>query len=117
MEQIRALQEQSLGLRAEEERQNTELLHLGRLERGLRAAENRKKREAVARAEERCEILRAAADAAKAQAAGLPPQEILRDWQREWAELQAERRAVPVAAAAVPELPVIPSVYAGKTAE
>ena len=115
--QIHALQEQSMGLRAEEERQNAELLHLSRLERGLRAAENRKKREAVARAEERSEVLREAADAAREQAAGLPPEEMLRDWQREWAELQAERRAVPVAAAAEPEPPVIPSAFAGKSAE
>lgn len=117
LNQIHILQEQSLGLRAEEERQNAELLRLGRLERGLRAAENRKKREAVARAEERCEILREAADAAKAQAAGLPSGETLRNWQQEWAALQTERRAVPVAAAVEPEPPVIPSVYAGKTAE
>ena len=115
--QIHALQEQSMGLRAEEERQNAELLHLSRLERGLRAAENHKKREAVARAEERSEVLREAADAAREQAAGLPPEEMLRDWQREWAELQAERRAVPVAAAAEPEPPVIPSAFAGKSAE
>ena len=106
-----------MGLRAEEERQNAELLHLSRLERGLRAAENHKKREAVARAEERSEVLREAADAAREQAAGLPPEEMLRDWQREWAELQAERRAVPVAAAAEPEPPVIPSAFAGKSAE
>lgn len=115
--QIHALQEQSMGLRAEEERQNAELLHLSRLERGLRAAENRKKREAVARAEERSEVLREAADAAREQAAGLPPEETLRDWQREWVALQAERRAVPVAAAAEPEPPVIPSAFAGKSAE
>ena len=115
--QIHALQEQSMGLRAEEERQNAELLHLSRLERGLRAAENHKKREAVARAEERSEVLREAADAAREQAAGLPPEEMLRDWQREWAALQAERRAVPVAAAAEPEPPVIPSAFAGKSAE
>lgn len=115
--QIHALQEQSMGLRAEEERQNAELLHLSRLERGLRAAENRKKREAVARAEKQSRALREIADAAKAQAAGLPPEETLRDWQREWVALQAERRAVPVAAAAEPEPPVIPSAFAGKSAE
>ena len=117
LEQIRMLQERTVSLRAGEEPRNAELLRLSRVEKALRAAENRRKQEAVARAEGRCAELRVQADAALELTAGLPKEPVLRQWQKEWAELQNAWRTIPIAAMQNPEHPVVPSVFAGKTAE
>ncbi|MBQ1280980.1 MAG: hypothetical protein IIY16_01890 [Oscillospiraceae bacterium] len=112
--QIRRQQAELVSLRAEEEQLTAAITQSETILRGLRAAENRKKREMLEQVKAQSLALAAAADTAAQTAASLPDEETLIAWRQTWAQLQAERRALPVDAVQLPQQPEVPAVFAGK---
>jgi len=115
--QIHELQAGEVALQARKEELDAEKRRLSYIQRCLQAAEAQKRRRQLQEAEVQSRHLRETADEAKRAAAGLPDEAELRRWQNEWNILQAERRAVPATPLREPEPPVLPPVFAGKSAQ
>jgi len=114
---IHANQSGAMTLRAREEEKNAEWTRLQRIERGLKAAEYKRQKAMVDCAADDSREKQERAEALRRTALVLPEEQVLRQWQQEWAELQTERRTIPVSVLAQPAVPEIHPAFAGKSPE
>lgn len=113
LQAIRACHREDLSLHTETEALTARQQRLSRLEAGLLAAETRKKRQQLTRAEEDCRLAEQALAAAREKAAGLPTQPELLQLRRRLEELRRTEtgKGLPHA----PEAPVLPQGLQGQT--